>query len=206
MVTCPWCGTTYTQFQSNCKNCGGPLLPADMTPGPAVSSGSIPVPPPAPREISGQYILRLMATDGWSIAAFVFTLLGGIFSVVGFFLTLGIITAFVGIPFLGLGLVFLAPGVGVLVWRYNTTQKVVEVLRDGVAARGEITDVQVNYSVRINNQNPWVIRYQFQFNGQMYAGEVSTLNPAANQYQAGNPVSVLYLPSEPQWNCIYPHP
>ena len=25
MVICPWCGTNYTTFQSNCSRCGGPL-------------------------------------------------------------------------------------------------------------------------------------------------------------------------------------
>ena len=25
MVTCPWCGTNYLTFQSNCNNCGGAL-------------------------------------------------------------------------------------------------------------------------------------------------------------------------------------
>lgn len=167
---------------------------------------SIPVPPPAPREISNQYVWRLMTTDGWSIAALVFSLIGGIFSLVGAGLTLGIITAFVGIPFLALGLALLASGVGILVWRYNRTQKVVEVLRDGVSANGEIVDVQQNYSVRINHRYPWVIRYQFEFIGQTYTGEVSTLNPVEKEFQAGDAVCVLYLPAEPQWNCIYPHP
>jgi hypothetical protein len=206
MIVCPWCGTNYTAFQSNCTNCGGTLQPAEETTGPAVSTKSIPVPPPAPREISNHYVWRLLSTDGWSIAAFVFSLLGGIFSLVGAGLTLGIITAFVGIPFLALGLALLMSGVGILFWRYKRTQKVVEVLRDGVAAKGEIIDVQENYSVRINGRNPWVIRYQFQVNGQTFNGEISTLNPAGKEFQAGNAVCVLYLPAEPQWNCIYPHP
>jgi hypothetical protein len=206
MITCPWCGTNYTEFQSNCKNCGGTLQPARESTTPSVSTGNIPVPPPAPREISNHYAWRLMMTDGWSIAAFVFTLLGGIFSLVGAGLTLGVVTAFVGVPFLAFGLAFLASGVGILIWRYNRTLKMVEVLRDGVSARGEIMDVHENYSVEINNRYPWVIRYQFQFIGQTYTGEVSTLNPVGQEFQAGNAVCVLYLPAEPQWNCIYPHP
>ena len=206
MITCPWCGTSYTEFQSNCKNCGGTLPPTEAATGPAVSNRSIPVPPPAPREISNRYAWRLMTTDGWSIAAFVFTLLGGIFGMVGAGLTLGFVTAFIGIPFMALALAWLVLGVSLLIWRYNRFQKVVEVLRDGVSAAGEIVDVQENYSVRINHRHPWVIRYQFQFNGQTYTGEVSTLNPAANEFQAGNAVCVLYLQADPQWNCIYPHP
>ena len=206
MIVCPWCGTAYTEFQSNCKNCGGTIPPTVAVAGPAVSSGSLPVPPPAPREISNQYAWRLMLTDGWSIAAFVFSLMGVIFGMVGGGLTLGVVTAFVGIPFLAFGLAWFALGVSLLVWRYNKTIKIVEVLRDGVAVRGEVVDVQENYSVRINQRHPWVIRYQFQSNGQTFTGEVSTISPAGRDFQTGNAVSVLYLPADPQWNCIYPHP
>jgi hypothetical protein len=206
MITCPWCGTSYTEFQSNCKNCGGTLQPVQETTSPAVSTGSIPVPPPAPREISTQYVWRLMMTDGWSIAALVFTLLGVIFGLVGAGLTLGVVTAFVGIPFLALGFAWLMLGVSLAVWRYNRMLKVVEVLRDGVSATGRIIEVQENYSVRVNHRHPWVIRYQFQINGQTYSGEVSTLNLAGRDFQTGYDVRVLYLPVEPEWNCIYPHP
>jgi len=47
-----------------------------------------------------------MTTDGWSIAAFIFFLIGAIFGMIGLGLTVGIVTAFVGIPFLLLGIVF----------------------------------------------------------------------------------------------------
>jgi len=206
MIVCPWCGTNYTEFQSNCKNCGGIMQAAEEPAGPAVSTGSIPVPPPAPREISNQYVWRIMTTDGWSIAALVFTLLGVVFGMVGAGLTLGVVTAFVGIPFLALGFAWLMLGVSLMVWRYSRTLKVVEVLRDGVSARGEIVDVQENFSVRVNHRHPWVIRYRFHINGETYTGEVSTLNPAGRDFREGNAVCVLFLPAEPQWNCIYPHP
>ena len=48
MITCPWCGTSYTTFRSNCKNCGGPLPPpaeATATPPPIPD---LPEPPPPP--------------------------------------------------------------------------------------------------------------------------------------------------------------
>ncbi len=38
MITCPWCNTSYLNFQSNCSNCGGPLpLPQQ----PMASSASL---------------------------------------------------------------------------------------------------------------------------------------------------------------------
>jgi hypothetical protein len=176
-----------------------------------VASPSVPVehiaaPPPAPRPISDSYAWRIMFTDGWAVSAFVFCLLGVIFCVVGAGLTLGIITAFIGIPFLLLGLVFLVVAVWVLSWRYKRAHKVVTVLREGEAVRGKIIEVSVNYSVRINQRHPWTIRYQFQANGQDHEGTVSTLNPVGDHLQAGKAVYVLYLSSAPEWNSLYPHP
>lgn len=164
------------------------------------------VPPPAPRVISDKYAWRLLLTEGWGIAALVFGLLGVIFSFVGAGLTLGIITAFVGIPFLFIGLTFLAGAIAVGKWRYDHAQQVVNVLRVGVSTRGKITDVEKNYSVRVNGRSPWMIRYQFQLNGQDYEGQVSTLNAIGTSLQTGKTVYILYLPNAPQLNSIYPHP
>jgi Protein of unknown function (DUF3592) len=206
MVTCPWCGTNYPIFQSNCSNCGGILQPLEETSSSSVTTEYLPTPPSAPRPISNGYIWRLLSTDAWSVAAFVFGLLGTVFTLVGAGLTLGIITAFVGIPFLFLGLAFLGAAGGIFYWRYKETQKMVNVLRMGEATRGKIIEIQENYSVRINGRNPWEIRYQFQMNGQTYEGKVSTLNPVGETLQAGKTVWILYLPTAPEWNSIYPHP
>ena len=67
-------------------------------------------------------------------------------------------------------------------------------------------EVSQDYTVRINHRHPWVVRYQFQVNGQSQEGQVATLNQLGPQLQAGKPTWVLYLPSEPEWNAIYPHP
>ncbi len=206
MIICPWCGTNYLVFQSNCTNCGGILQAPSVTANLPVSNDEIPMPPPAPRIISKNYVWRLLSTDGWSIAAFVFVLLGGIFSLVGAGLTIGVITAFVGLPFLFFGLVMLGSGGWVLSWRVKETQEIVNVLRVGEAARGKILEVQKNFSVQINGQNPWVIHYQYQVNGENFQGKVSTLNPLGDAYQAGKSVWVLYLQTAPQRNSIYPHP
>jgi len=206
MIICPWCGTNYPSFQSNCKNCGGPL---QMTRENAASPTSIEetiAPPPAPRLISGKYTWRLLITDSWGIVAFVFGLLAVIFSFLGAGLTLVIVTALVGIPFLLIGLIFLVVALGVGTWRYDRARQVVNVLRIGESTQGQIMDVQKNYSVRVNRQHPWVIRYQFQVNGQNYEGNVRTLNPVGASLQTGKTVCILYLPNAPQWNSIYPHP
>jgi hypothetical protein len=206
MIICPWCGTAHVTFQSNCKNCGGPLPSADDKKPSSVPAEELPTPPLPPRPIPNRYVWRLLSRDGWSIAAFVFGLLGVIFSLVGAGLTIAIITAFVGIPFLLLGIAFLIAGVWVFLWRYQNAQKIVNVLRDGEATRGQIVEMQQNYSVRINGRYPWVIRYQFQADGQDHEGKVTILNPPGEQLQAGKAVCVLYLPATPKWSSIYPHP
>jgi membrane protein implicated in regulation of membrane protease activity len=208
MITCPWCGTHYAAFQSNCKNCGGPLPPPPAqaaAPAPE-READLPAPPPPPRPISDSYVWRLLAADGGAIVGGVFALLGAIFLIVGVPLTLAIITAFVGLPFAALGAVFGGVGGWLLVRRYEAAQKTVSVLRRGEAARGQITGVEENLSVRVNGRHPWTIKYQFQVGGRNYEGRVSTLNRPAPQLQPGQPAHVLYLPGAPELNALYPHP
>ncbi len=163
-------------------------------------------PPPAPRPIAQNYAWRLMFTDGWSIGALVFLILGVVFLPLGLILTLAIVTAFVGIPFAILGIGFLVAG-GILGWRrYQEMQAVVDVLRVGEAALGQITSVEQNYHVEVNGRNPWKIKYQYPYAGQTYSGEVSTLNTPGAVLQAGKPAYVLYLPGNPARNSLYPHP
>ncbi len=206
MIVCPWCGTSYTNFQSNCSNCGGPLPASEQTLSSTATPESVPVPPPAPRPISNNYAWKLLTSDGWAITAFILSLLGGIFSLVGVGLTIALITAFVGIPFLLLGLMLLGIGIALIIWRYQKSQQLVNVLRSGQATSGKITEARQNYSVQVNGRSPWVIRYSFQAEGQEYAGIVSTLNQVGGNFHVGEHVCILYLPAAPQWNSIYPHP
>ncbi|MEX2162588.1 MAG: DUF3592 domain-containing protein [Anaerolineales bacterium] len=204
LITCPWCGTNHLEFQSNCKNCGGPLpAPAQMA---ASAIHKLIMPPAPPREISAHFAWRWLLTDSWTIASFVFVILGGTFSLTGVGLTAGIITAFIGIPFLLLGLAFLGGGMGLLYWRYTLAQNALKVLRDGQATRGEITALEQNYSVRINGRNPWTISYKFSLDGKDYEGKVTTLNDPGIHLAPGNPAAILYLPDAPQFNGLYPHP
>jgi membrane protein implicated in regulation of membrane protease activity len=164
------------------------------------------MPPPPPRPISNRYIWRLLETDGWTVAAFVFGLLGTIFCLLGIALTAGIVTAFVGIPFTGLGFLFLIAGAALAVWRYREMQKIVEVLRTGETVEGQIVQVEENPNVQVNGRSPWVIRYQFHLEGQLYEGQVTTLNVPGAALQLGKPAYVLYRPQTPSANVLYPHP
>jgi hypothetical protein len=206
MITCPWCGTNYRTFQPNCQNCGGPL-PGTLEGIPTSDvNEDLPIPPAAPRSISNSYVWRLLLSDGMWITGLILGLIGFIFFMVGGGLTIGIITAFIGIPFLLLGLAFLAAGVLLFVLPYQKAQKVVSVLRDGDSTNGILTGLQENYSVSINGRSPWIIDYEYQINGQTYQGKLSTLNQPGPQMQVGKPVKILYLAAEPNWSSIYPHP
>ena len=206
MITCPWCGTQYLSFQSNCQKCGGPLHALAQSDLGQILDTDLPIPPAPPRPISGSYVWHLLSADGWWIVAFIFGLLGAIFSLVGIGLTLAIITALIGIIFLFLGLAFLVGGGGVFIWRYQIARKVVDVLRDGIATSGTITSLEQNFSVRMNGRSPWVFGYAYRVNNQNYTAQVSTLNHPNPRQQIGSPVTVLYLASEPTCCSIYPHP
>lgn len=210
MITCPYCGTNYAQFRSNCKNCGGPLpMPEEQAAVYAIMEAPderVPDAPPAPRKISNGYVWKLLFSDGWGVSAFVFLLMGIIFLPLGGALTLGIVTAFVGIPFSLLGLLFFGGGLGVGVWRYQQKAKTVEVLRNGLPATGEILRVDQNYSVRVNGRHPWTIKYFFGLNGKEYEGQVTTLNRPGLGMQPGRKARVLYLEGAPVHNVLYPHP
>jgi len=205
MLTCPWCGTNYTSFQPNCDNCGGSLpLPPEMAPSPPAKS--LVSPPPPPRHVPRQALWHIMFSDGWAISASIFSLLGLVFVVVGVPLTVSLVAALVGLPFLGLGLVFLAGGIAILVWRYQTAQETVEVLREGEAVVGEIVSVIQNYQVRVNGRYPWTVKYDYEVDGRLYGGKVTTLSRPDLSQEPGTPAYVLFMPDDPGQSTIYPSP
>lgn len=210
MITCPWCGTSYQEFQSNCSNCGGslPLLVETASaPTELIAERELPLSPPLPpRQIPNNVIRRMLLTDAGAITGGVFLLMGVIFFVTGMALVIPIITLPVGLPFAVLGFIFLVIG-GILFYlRYQNAQQTVEILRDGQAALGEVTAVHQNYQVRINNRYPWVIQYQFKAHGQNYSGKLSTLSQPDLSQQPGKAVYVLYQQDDPQKSTLYPSP
>ena len=205
MIVCPWCGTNYTAFQSNCSKCGGPIQAPGRAPLPK-RENEVQMPPSPPREISDGYRWKWMGADAWSITAGIFSLLGAIFSVVGFFLTIAVVTIFVGLPFLGIGLLFLGGGGYILYWRYQEASKAMNILRNGEAVIGQVTGAQINYSVTVNGRNPVTVGYQFQLAGRDYQNTITTLNHLNMQFEPGNSVCVLYLRYAPEYSSLYPHP
>ncbi len=206
LIVCPWCGTNYLVFQSNCKNCGGRLPAVGTAVAASGSPDDLPLPPPAPRPVSERYVWRLLSANGTAIGGGILGLLGLIFALVGAPLAFAGVTAFVGIPFFLIGVVLLAIGGWLFIGQFKDAQKQVDALRTGEATRGRITEVREDLTVQVNGRNPWSIRYQFEVNGHSYEGEVSTLNSVGEQLREGKTAWVLYLPTAPQWSSIYPHP
>lgn len=210
MITCPWCGTNYKTFQPNCDNCGGSLpLPAESAPVPAapVEVQAIPLSPPLPpRQIPNKVLNRMLLTDAGVITGGIFLLIGAIFFMVGMALVIPIITLPVGLPFAGMGFIFLIVGGILFYWRYENARQTVRILRDGQAALGEISNVSQNYYVRVNNRHLWVIQYQFKVHGKIYQGKLSTLSQPDLSQQPGKAVYVLYQQDDPVKNTLYPSP
>jgi hypothetical protein len=205
VITCPWCGTNYTTFQPNCRNCGGSLpLTAEEAPEPSVAR--ITVPSPAPRDVPRNYTWRILVTDGWAIAGGILLFIGAVFGMVGIGLIIGVVTAFVGLPFAGLGTLLFVAGGALIVWRYGEAQKTVAVLRHGQAVLGEIVEVYKNFHVQVNGRHPWTVVYRYEVGGRGYEGRVTTLSRPNLGRQPGTAVYVLYAQGEPGQSVIYPHP
>jgi hypothetical protein len=164
------------------------------------------VPPPSPRDVPRNYAWRILFTDGWGITGGVFFLLGAIFGLVGMGLIIGIVTVLIGLPFAGLGVLFLLGGGAVLIWRYEKAQETVEVLREGEATLGEIVEVYQNFHVQVNGRYPWTVVYRYEVNGQGYTGKVTTLSRPDLSQQPGKGVYVLYALSDPGQSTTYPYP
>jgi hypothetical protein len=153
-----------------------------------------------------QVIWRILFTDGWTIAGLIFSLLGFVFGVVGTGLTISLVAAFVGLPFAGLGVLFLGGGIPIVVWRYQVAHRTVEVLEQGEATVGKIVSVHQNYQVRVNGRYPWTVEYRYEVSGHPYSGKVTTLSRPDLSQQPGRPVYVLHMRDDPGQNTIYPSP
>jgi membrane protein implicated in regulation of membrane protease activity len=205
MITCPWCGTNYASFQPNCDNCGGSLpLPPETATTPSSRASS--APPPPPRSVPSRAVWHILFSDAWAISALVFSLLGFVFTAIGIPMAVSLVAAFVGLPFTALGLLFLGGGLAVLVWRYRVCDRTVELLREGEATLGEIVSVIQHYHVRVNGRYPWTVEYDYEVDGDLYSGKVTTLSQPDLSQQPGSPVYVLFLRDDPAQSTVYPSP
>ncbi|MBC8333442.1 MAG: DUF3592 domain-containing protein [Anaerolineae bacterium] len=199
-INCPWCGQRVPQTDLDCRKCGGPLTPpVGNDPGAA--------PPPPPRTLPAGYKRRMLFKNA------PFTLIGGIFLIIGF--PIGLIFTILGfvIPGMwlfiviggGVGGIFTLLGGGML---YAGVQQGLDKIRPyehGQATVGEVIEIQQDYSMSVNGRYPWAIVYIFDdARGRPYEGKAITWQHAPKTQAVGNRVYVLYLPDDPDQNALYP--
>lgn len=209
MTTCPYCGSSYITFQTNCKNCGAPLPPVvkdgiqtktrdvDFTP---------PKPPAPPRTIAETYVFRLMWADGIGVSSIAFLIIGILLIITGVVKSLLDSQNFDASLISGFGWFITVSSAAIGFWSYWEARQKVQVLRIGQAALGRILTVEQRAESQSTTTHTWVIHYNCIANGKRIRGKLLTRIPPGKRLQAGNQVWVLYLPDKPKKNTIYPHP
>lgn len=203
MITCPWCGTNYLEFQSNCSNCGGILpVPEKRTTKTGIEI-QIPSPPLAPREVPKGYLWQVMKSEVTPLIGGIFAPLGMVFGVIGCVLLFVFLP--VGLPFTLIGVVFTSIGIPLFIVGYNKAQQTVQVLQNGETAEGEIIDVYQDQTLSVNGRHPWVVEYEFTIQDEVYVSKMRSLERRLPDHlQVDAPAYVLFSPDDPKVNTLFP--
>jgi hypothetical protein len=208
MITCPRCHTQYQAFQFECDQCGAalPLPPADGAGyeqnNPISDEPTAPSMPP--RHMPKMALGRLLRNEPGAILGGIFLLVELVIFGVVIIAISPIIRVSDSLFFLMFNFAFIVIGAVLFIRGFQKALRTVKILRDGLAAPGEITDISMNYRVRINKRHPWVIQYKFKVFGSDYQGKLSTLSQPDADQEPGKAVYVLYDPDDPQKNSLYP--
>ncbi len=190
MHSCPWCTTTYVNWQSQCKQCGGPLPPP-----PGMRLGD--PPPPAPRKLPGTYVKRVRWTEN------IATLVGMGFTGVGLLMAVPMLVNKLWLPALFPGF-FLLGGVSMFRHGWKTAAGRLRAFGQGKAVQGRIERVSMDTTQQINGRHPWRVVYHFTIGDQWHEGQITTFDSTASLRSSGQPVWVLYNEADPTENAIYP--
>lgn len=189
MITCGWCNTHYTSWQSKCTSCGGPMPPL-----PGMELG--PPPPPTPRELPKGFAFRTRFTSN------IATLVGLIFFGVGSILTIAFLFAH---PLAALfPLLFALGGFGMLRYGLTTAGNTLRAFRTGLAKEGKVHSVSFDTTTTVNGKHPYKLTYHFQLDGQLHEGKVVSFDSTLSQRRSGQPLWVLYVEGAPDKNTLYP--
>ena len=189
MHICPWCSTSYAQWQNKCDQCGGSLAPP---PG----EGLGPKPPDAPRTLPKRYERRVKWTENIS------TMAGIIFAAVGSILFA--VFVFVNI-WMSLFPAFFAFG-GICLFRlgWKKAKGILFAYKYGKVAEGRIHKVSLDATQSVNNVHPWLLVYHFPVGDQIYEGTLSTFDSTVELRTPGQPLWVLFNAADPAESAIFP--
>lgn len=67
-----------------------------------------------------------------------------------------------------------------------------------------IDEAGVDRSTKVNGRSPYKIGFDFEVNGQSYAGKRSTMNKRITRHHVGDRIWVLYDPDDPKRNVEWP--
>jgi hypothetical protein len=190
MYTCPWCTTSNVNWQSHCRQCGGPLPPP-----PGMSLGE--PPPPTPRKLPRTYVKRVRWTEN------IATLVGLGFSAVGILFAVPMIVNKLWLPALAPAF-FLLGGVSMFRHGWKIAAGRLRAFRIGKAVQGSIHRIETDSTQQINGRHPLRVVYHFPVGDQLQEGVITTFDSTASRRSSGQPVWVLYNEADPTENAIYP--
>lgn len=189
MHTCPWCTTSYVNWQSQCRQCGGPLAPP-------LGQGLGPQPPPAPRKLPTAYVRRVRWTQN------IATMIGPGFAGIGLLFSLPMVVNKLWQAVFPM--FFVVGGVSMFVHGWKIASSRLRAFRFGKAVEGKIYRVQMDTTQHVNGRHPLRVIYHFPVEGQMQEGVITSFDTTAARRDSGQPVWVLYNETDPAENAIFP--
>jgi hypothetical protein len=154
-------------------------------------------PPVAPRKLPKGYATRVRWTR--SLEA----LLGGVFTLFGLMMIVPMLASRMWLPSL-FPAFFLIGGLSIFVRGWQRASGVLRAFRYGVAAKGEVRNVQKDTTQTMNGHHPWRLTYTFSVANQILDGEVISFADSVGQRSRGQPLWVLYDEGDPTVNTVFP--
>ena len=189
MHKCPWCTTSYVNWQSKCGQCGGPLAPP-----PGMEIG--PPPPPTPRKLPPAYVRRVRWTSNLPV------LIGGGFFLFGLLLFIPMVANRLWAALLPA--FFMLGGGSMFRYGWRQASGVLQAFRHGRAVEGRVHRVSWDTSTTVNGEHPWKLVYVFTADDMRREGIITTFDSTAGERSSGQPLWVLYDEADPSRSAIYP--
>jgi len=166
-----------------------------MPPPPGTELG--PPPPPAPRVLPQKFVFRTLCSRNFGF------LFGAIFGGVGSVMMIPMMLTGMWLPALFPAL-FVIGGFSVLKYGLNQGRNTIQAFSKGESVKGTVASLELDTTQSINGKHPWKLLYHFPVNDQLHEGKVVSFDSTMATRRIGQPLWVLYLPSDPEKNTLYP--